>query len=142
VSVGVRGQAATGAQDLLVALDLLVEGRYYYGCVVGLTDGAGRAVVSRPEVEAQFALDQRTFPMDYRVSLEQCDPVATVRVTGGKEFAEQHAKGGASGLVAPATAARWRRARNAAFRSASAPVQLVGGSRAAVTLTLDVQGAA
>jgi hypothetical protein len=103
------GATVTG---VLVALDLKYAGRYYYGTHLGLSDRSGRVRLERAALERDFAEDQHLFPMDYRVSLAECDAEALVRVEGGEQFAARRTADIGSPLVSPEAAARWREARN------------------------------
>lgn len=49
---------------VLVAIDFGVDGRYYYGTLVGLTDVNGVARATREEIERDFSENQRFFLMD------------------------------------------------------------------------------
>ncbi len=61
--------------DILIGINLLLNGRYYYGNLFGLTDSDGRVSLAGTELEKRYAADQRAFPMDYKVELIECDPV-------------------------------------------------------------------
>ena len=42
------------AADILVGINLLVSDRYYYGNLLGLTDAAGVAIITRDELELAY----------------------------------------------------------------------------------------
>ena len=119
--VAENGRAVTG---LLVALDLLHAGQYYYGAQLGLTDHRGCVRLDRAALEQAFAEDRQLFPMDYRVPLEQCDAEATLRVEGGAEFAARRATALASPLLNEAAARVWHEATNEGVRPARVAVRL------------------
>jgi hypothetical protein len=128
--------------DLLVTLDLQVQGNYYHGTLVGLTDAHGVARLTRSELEAQFAQDRRTFPMDYRVPLSDCDSTVIVKLRGGQEFETQRQAAMGNPLVLPEATAQWDRARNGRFVTATRTTSLDGGSSVNVTLAIEPKGAA
>jgi hypothetical protein len=108
--------------EVLVALDVLHQGRYYFGAVLGLTDTAGRLHIERSDIEQSFTENQRLFPMDYRVSLAQCDAQIAVRVLGGLDFAEAQTAAEENAFMPAEVRDLWRRARNR--RLANTQVQL------------------
>ena len=118
---------------LLIFLDCHIAERYYFGCLVGLTDAEGRAQITSAGVYEHFTLDQRMFPMDYRVPLEDCDSSIRVHLVGGTDFKAQRAQLG-SGPVTPEAVGLWLRARNDIFSSATAGVDLALGNPAEVLL--------
>ena len=85
--VGIEGSRLR-AEDVLVGLNILRAGEYYYGNLVGLTDPDGIASVSRDELDLRFAADRVDYPMDYRTALEECDPLIEVCLLSGKEVSE------------------------------------------------------
>lgn len=64
------------AENVLVAVNLLRAGRYYYGNVIGLTDSHGRAELQGSILEQRYASDRHNFPSDYKLELIECDPEA------------------------------------------------------------------
>lgn len=74
--------------DVLVGVNLLREGRYYYGNLVGLTDRDGRVLLEGAELERRYAADQRNFPMDYKVELIECDAIGELVVLSHDEISQ------------------------------------------------------
>ena len=120
--------------SLLVGLVLRHNHRDYYATLLGLTDRQGILRVSGSEIEQQYHQDQHLFPMDYKLTLEQCDPVATVGLAGGREFEERRANALRSALLATECRSWWEEARNEELAADETAVTL-DGSRAEVQLT-------
>lgn len=85
--VDARGRALEVA-NILVGINTLVQGRYYYGNLVGLTDRAGSATVSGMSIARDFHRDRASYPMDYRVDLEQCDDELEFLILSPEELEE------------------------------------------------------
>lgn len=64
--------------NVLIGINLLLSGRYYYGNLVGLTDKAGAVGVDGEQIERRYAGDQNDSPMDYKVELIECDSVVEI----------------------------------------------------------------
>jgi hypothetical protein len=124
--------------DVLVALDILSLERYYYGTVLGLTDAAGHLRVERSSLERDFVENQRLFPMDYRVSLAQCDHQIAVRVLGGQEFERAQTAAETNALMSDNVRLAWRRARNTALASTSVRIDLREHSRDEILVELPI----
>ena len=107
-----------GLSDILVSLDIRYDGRYYYGSLVGLTNDEGFASVAGSEITRRFVDDRRTFLMDYKVPLENCDDIMQVHIEGGRTFQEA-LKDAANALVKPWARDLWSRARNSAVRASA-----------------------
>lgn len=108
--------------NVLVALHLNVGGRYYYGGTLGLTDVNGTTRLRRDEVVAGFEDDQKTFPMDFKVPLSECDSIAALVIRGNGEFTELRRSVETSTLVLPRFRAMWRAAENETVESTSLPI--------------------
>lgn len=108
---------------VLVAIDFGVDGRYYYGTLVGLTDVNGVARATREEIERDFSENQRFFLMDLRLPLRKCDPIAVIHIEGGDGFIERR-----SGVDSPQIAATarklWLAATNENVQNERASVDL------------------
>lgn len=102
------------AADILVGINLLVSGRYYYGNLLGLTDSSGMASVSRDELELRFAADRAMYPMDYKVELGACDSFIEVFILSAEQIARAREAIAASPVSYDIDEA-YQRARNAAF---------------------------
>jgi hypothetical protein len=124
IEVEVVAENGIAVASVRVALELLHDGRHYYGAEVGLTDLTGCTRLERAALERMFAEDRRLFPMDYRVPLEQCDAEAAVRVDGGADFAARRATALASSLISRDAARMWQLAANESVRPARAAVRL------------------
>jgi hypothetical protein len=114
----------SGIVDVIVMLDFTIDGRYYYGCLVGLTDSAGFVRTSRSAIERSFNVDRHLFPMDFRVDLSQCDSRIIVDVPGGEEFEIQKKRALESVLVGEEYRKLWQLATNSRICSASRQVDL------------------
>lgn len=75
------------AKDVLVGVNFILGGRYYYGNLIGLTDAKGVAKVERPVLVRRFESDRAAFPMDYKVGLETLDSCIEVMVLNATEIA-------------------------------------------------------
>jgi hypothetical protein len=73
--------------DVLVGINLLVGGRYYYGNLLGLTNASGVAIVTRDELDLRFAADRAMYPMDYKVDADACDPLIEVFILSAEQIA-------------------------------------------------------
>ena len=126
LSVQLVAPTGSGADlsDLLVSVDICIEGRYYYGAHVGLTDSSGRASVSGAALGARFESDRQTFMMDYKVPLEDCDARVRLHIEGGHQFAARRDTALKAPLVTAKAREEWRKARNPSFRSAEAFIAL------------------
>jgi len=124
IEAEVHWDDGSAVPDALVALHLRMHDRYYYGTLLGLTAGDGSVRLTRDALEQDFGEDRRLFPMDYRVPLAECDPVAEVRVDGGAEFARRRAAIDNTTLISPAAAALWRAALNERLQPAVAEIRL------------------
>jgi hypothetical protein len=110
--------------DLLVSLQLYWHGSYYYGDLIGLTDEFGNARITRDRILRDFDEDQRLFPMDYKVPIDQIDPVAGILVRGHSDFVAARSALEANPLVASDVRAAYMRARNEAVRTGGVQVNL------------------
>ena len=85
--IDTRGRALEVA-NILIGINTLVEGRYYYGNLVGLTDRTGSATASGPSIERDFHRDRASYPMDYRIDLDQCDDELEFLILSPEELEE------------------------------------------------------
>jgi hypothetical protein len=138
----VRGRPLA-ASDVLIAINLLHEGRYYYGNLLGLTDSRGRAELTRHELELRFVADKVSYPMDYKIELEDADPLVEVALLSHQEIAEAMAAVESSPSVSPDIRLCYYRARNAYFTPATLRfwADLPGVAVAELTLTTSARGA-
>lgn len=74
-------------RNILIGINLFVDGRYYYGNIVGLTDAQGSAELARSELDLRFAADRAAYPADYRLDLEECDSILEVFILPQAEIA-------------------------------------------------------
>ena len=110
----VRGRPLA-APDVLIAINVLHAGRYYYGNLVGLTDSNGRAELTRDELDLRFVADKVSYPMDYTIELEDADPLIEVALLSEQEIAEARAAVDSSPSISREIGASYHRARNASF---------------------------
>lgn len=128
-SVSVRLVDPTGTPlaepDVLVGINMLSSGRYYYGNLVGLTDSRGVAVVTGDDLEARYRADQAEFPMDYKLELIECDADIELVLLSVREI--EDALSAIDALAIPSRVLRsvYARARNAKFTTA---LQKIEGS--------------
>lgn len=120
--------------DVLVAINLLVAERYYYGSLVGLTDSNGSACISREEIERRYYQDRARFPMDYKVELLDCDAFIEVVLLGREDVAVASAAVADDFSVAEYIREQYARARNAEFSPAL--LRAIGDRRDLITLVL------
>ncbi|MGE3601145.1 MAG: hypothetical protein AB7N70_36995 [Dehalococcoidia bacterium] len=132
----VRGRALA-APNVLIAINVLHEGRYYYGNLIGLTDSNGRAELTRDELDLRFVADKVSYPMDYKIELEDADPLIEVTLLSEQEIAEARMAVDSSASVSPEISACYHRARNASFTPGMLRfwADLPGVNVAEVTLT-------
>lgn len=109
---------ALGAPQVLIGLNVLLNGRYYYGNLVGLTDDAGVARLRRDELDLRFASDRADYPMDYKVQLEDCDPLIEVVLISESEFAEASQATSSNPAVSSDIRASYAAARNSSYAPA------------------------
>lgn len=124
------------AADILIGLNLLVEGRYYYGNLVGLTNDQGHAVVLGQELETRFDIDRARFPMDYKVGLDGCDSTIEVQILSESEVETARRSIAADYSIAPSIRDLYDQARNERVAPALARVQV--SSAMAQDLVIDL----
>ena len=105
-----------GAADVLIAINFLVNGRYYYGNLIGLTDQTGAVQLARDELDLRFAADRALFPMDYKVDLDDCDPIVEICLLSEGEIEAAKTAVQDSEFVTPEIRASYDSAKNACFR--------------------------
>jgi hypothetical protein len=137
VEVMRRDGTCAGLESLLVALDVRLGGRYYYGTLLGLTDATGTAATTGQQIERAFQADRQLFPMDYKVPLSACDSTVVVRIKGGPEFLEARSNGAARPQTAADAHEMWLAARNEHVASIAVEVQFAPEA-AVVTVPLIV----
>jgi hypothetical protein len=121
--------------NILIAIDVLLNGHYYYGGTLSLSNAAGLATFDGEQVATNFEHNQRMFPMDYGTSLTDCDDRLRVLVLGDGEFREARQRALASPFLAPKFREMWKIAQNEPLPSALAVVDL---GKADQTRTVDL----
>lgn len=121
--IRVRLRGASGellaADRVLIAINIFKGGRYYYGNLLGLTGADGCAELSRDELQRRFLADRAQFPMDYRVPLQDADPVIEVVLMAPDEI------GGATAALrgmpqgAPEVIGLYEASRNSEYQPAA-----------------------
>ena len=124
-------------EGILIGLDTHIEGRYYWGTILGLTDASGSVSVTGAKLLADFQNDQVLFPMDYKVHLKDCDPQVTVRISGGKAFTSFQATIRHQPLVEKWAQDMWLSARNADLSPSASTASCAAPSRL-LKIDLDV----
>lgn len=102
-------------RDVLIAINILQRGAYYYGNLVGLTDPSGVATVRGDEIDARYRSDCKVFPMDYRLELIECDSMIEVVILSPKEINDALVALDAVAIAEPQLRAQYLRARNREF---------------------------
>jgi hypothetical protein len=120
VRVSLEPPKRTPLPGILVWFRLFLQRQPYFDGLVGLTDSGGVASVSASELVAQFAESQRLFPMDYKVSLDECDDEIEVGIDGNRDFAKARVAALKSGLVGTNATHAWSAAQNELVESATA----------------------
>src|SRR5690242_13942352 len=72
--------------DVLVAVNFLANGHYYYGNLIGLTNETGVASIDGGQLAARYAADQKRYPADYKLGLLDCDEMIEVALLSGEEI--------------------------------------------------------
>lgn len=116
------GGHALRASGILVSINTLVDGHYYYGNLVGLTDEGGLASIDRHELDLRFAADRGMFPMDYKVAFEECDPLIEVSLMSQAELAEARAAIASSSFISEDIRKAYAVASNELYRPSRARV--------------------
>lgn len=107
-------------RNVLVAVNLLSGGRYYYGNLIGLTDSRGYASTTRETLEREFYRDRASFPMDYKLELIECDNNVELVLLSREEIQKAQAAIEQFGDVDSAVVSAYARARNQLFAPAMA----------------------
>ena len=103
---------------MLIAVNLLVEGSYYYGNLIGLTNRSGLVAISGDELEKRYRADQARFPMDYRLELIECDDLIEICLLSNAEIKAASEGIAEASDIAPEIRDAYVRARNALFSPA------------------------
>jgi hypothetical protein len=127
--------------DILVSCQFYRSGQPFYETQIGLTDPDGRVRITADRIQESFDLDQRLFPMDYKGSLPDCDPMVDVIVLGEDEFRQLRDSIARSSLAKPEARAAMAHARNESIVSAAARVTLDDDKIGDVTVGLPVRAA-
>jgi hypothetical protein len=136
VTLQPSGPIEGGLGEILVALDINTEGRYYYGSVVGVTDSAGRVSIRGAQLDAEFVGECRNFPMDYKVPLAECDDVVLIHVQGGLDFLMARQRVAESSWVTDRARQAWMQARNGVVLPSQVSVDMRVTSATAVVLPI------
>ena len=99
-------------RDILIAVNLLVEGQYYYGNLIGLTDDNGLAKIEGIELEMRFIDDRLKYPMDYKVDINDCDEMIELLILSAEEVEVASDAISAQGSPSSHVRASYSRARN------------------------------
>lgn len=101
--------------NVLIGINLLSHGNYFYGNLIGLTDSRGVAVVSGEELEARYRSDQVAFPMDYRLELIECDSSIEISLLNDREIQDALRSLDALPIPSSEPQSAYEAARNAQF---------------------------
>jgi hypothetical protein len=133
------GNGSAPLEELLVSLELYWRGLYYFGDLVGLTDDSGVVRITRDRILEDFALNQDLFPMDYKVPLDETDPVVGIIVRGGSEFLTLKTAVDTNPLVTPDARSAYARARNASVRTTRTQIDLLNAPRDLLPVELTLE---
>ena len=134
IHVELTGVAVSDAADVLVALDLQVDGRYYYGSLIDNTDANGRASASAADIATRFQRARDFFLADYRVPIENCDPRIVVRIIGDADFLRAQRAAATNEFMEDDDKVRWATATNSHLQSAEQTIDLTSPAPISVTL--------
>lgn len=109
---------------VLVAVNLLSHGRYYFGNLIGLTNENGVAVIEGVELELRYLDDRARYPMDYKLELSDCDELIEVVLLSGAELVQAREAMAQGSDVASSIRSQYGTARNDGFTPAV--VRLIG----------------
>jgi hypothetical protein len=126
--------------NLLVGVDIRLNGKYYYGTILPLTDQDGSTSLIPERLRADFRHSQELFPMDYKVSLDSCDDTIGFVILGGAEFVKERDTSVGNGLVDPDAQDSWAKAANEFVVTKRVDVSL-GTVAEAVSISIDVRKA-
>ena len=99
-------------RDVLVAINLLAHGRYYYGNLVGLTDMSGCATIEGVEVEGRFIADRAAYPAEYKLDLNECDEAIELVILSAKAIDDARCAVAQQSGIPPYVRDCYDRARN------------------------------
>jgi hypothetical protein len=135
----VRGEALK-APNILIGINFLVNGQYYYGNLIGLTDDRGIATITGAQLEKRFSVDQARFPADYKVSLERCDSDIELFVMAADEVATAWQSVTEDYSVAPEIRDAYACAQNGMMQASLArvPANVTKGEALVVGLTTGI----
>jgi hypothetical protein len=114
--------------ELLVSLLIRYQGRTYYSTLLGLTDAAGRLEVSGDVIARDYRESQRQFPMDYRLTIAQCDPTAVVGIGGGPDFSARRTAALESAMISEPYRRWWAAARDEEVAADQTAITLDGAA--------------
>ncbi len=117
---------------LLIGLTIQWHGRDYFSTLLGLTDLAGALEITGEEIASNHRLQQSFFPMDYKLTLEECDHTAIVDLGGGRDFDDRRTYALSSPLVIEPYRTWWRDATNQAIAADQVAIEMNGDSVEAV----------
>jgi hypothetical protein len=105
--------------QLLVWFRLFADRKPYFNGVLGLTDSDGVVSISGVELRRQFEESQQSFPMDYKVPLDQTDDEIEVGLDGGTDYERAKRQAVKASFIGKANKDLWERAQNALVKTAS-----------------------
>lgn len=108
--------------NVLVGLNLLRNGRYYYGNLIGLTSTSGTVTISGVEIERRYLRDQLLYPSDYKLELVECDSDIEVLLLSGADIERAREGIRENDQLEPFVPTSYARARNRDFRPTLARV--------------------
>ena len=126
--------------NLLVGVDIRINGKYYYGTILPLTDTDGSTSLIPERLKADFHHSQELFPMDYKVPLDSCDDTIGFVILGGAEFVAERDTSVGNGLVDPDAQDSWAKAANELVLTKRVDVNLATATEA-VRIPIDLNKA-
>jgi len=115
---------ALGEPGVLIAVNILSNGRYYFGNLVGLTNEAGVAAIEGVELELRFLDDRRRYPMDYKLELSECDELMEIVLLSADDIRQTSEAIEQGAEITPSIRSQYAAARNSNFTQAA--VRVVG----------------
>jgi hypothetical protein len=103
---------------LLIGINILSDGRYYFGNLIGLTNDSGVAAIEGVELELRYQEDRSRYPMDYKLELADCDELIEIVLLSAEELKQARDAVEEAAGIAHSIRTQYAAARNEKFSSA------------------------
>lgn len=100
---------------VLIGINILSNGQYYFGNLIGLTNNAGVAGIEGVELELRFLDDRSRYPMDYKIDLPDCDELIELMVLEAGDIRRASEAMEEGEVLAPIVRSQYAAARNSNF---------------------------